>query len=136
MVTVKYVCAALALSLVMTGCAAGILSGTLAGDLSNANRNRSSYNGTLWGGIYSHTVEPLTFNRHPTMLKESERDGVGRVNQFTYPLTAGMSIRLGRNGLGDVAKEHGIETIYYADIEHWSALFGLWSSEVVHIYGR
>jgi hypothetical protein len=132
-----YAIAALALVLLLqSGCAAGLLTGTLAGDLSNANQNRSTFNGTIWGGIYSHTVEPLTFNPHPTEIEQNAKEGVGRINQIQYPLTSAISVRLGKNGLGDVAKEHGIESIYYADIERWSALFGLWSMDVVHIYGR
>lgn len=94
-------------------------------------------NGVLLNnGIFSHTIQPLTFNREPTMVRESEKDAVGRINQFQYPLSSAISIRLGKNGLGDVAKEHGINTIYYADIEKWSAVFGLWTMDVVHIYGR
>lgn len=91
---------------------------------------------TLWGGIYSHTVQPLTINRESTDIRNSMKEGSGRVTQIAYPLTTGMSVRVGKNGLGQVAKEHGMTTIYYADLEQWSALFGLWSMEVVHIYGQ
>jgi hypothetical protein len=94
-------------------------------------------NGVLFrDGLFSHTIQPLTFNREPTKLREGEREALGRINQFQYPLTAGLSIRIGKNGLGDIAKEHGMKTIYYADIERWSAAFGIWSAEVVHVYGR
>lgn len=91
---------------------------------------------TLLGGIYSHTVEPLTINRESTDVRKDMKEGRGRVTQIDYPVTAGLSVRVGKNGLGQVAKEHGITTIYYADLEQWSALFGLWSMEVVHIYGQ
>ncbi len=87
-------------------------------------------------GLFSHTIEPLTYNREPTQMRESESQALGRINQFQYPLSSAISVRLGQNGLGDVAKEHGINTIYYADLERWSAAFGLWSMEVVHIYGK
>jgi hypothetical protein len=63
-------------------------------------------------------------------------EGKGRITQINYPLTSILSIRVGKNGLGQVAKEHGMTSIYYADLEQWSALFGLWSMEIVHIYGR
>lgn len=86
-------------------------------------------------GLLSHTIEPLTFNREPTELT-CEKQASGRIHQFQYPLTSALSIRLGKNGLGDVARENGIKTIYYADIEQWSVLFGLWQTEIVHIYGR
>jgi hypothetical protein len=87
-------------------------------------------------GLFMHTVEPLTFNREATKLKETERKAVGRISQFQYPVSAAISVRLGKNGLGDVAKMHGINTIYYADLERWSAVFGLWSQDIVHVYGR
>lgn len=91
---------------------------------------------TILGGIYSHTVQPLTINRESTDVRKDMKEGRGRVTQIDYPVTAGLSVRVGKNGLGQVAKEHGITTIYYADLEQWSALFGLWSMEVVHIYGQ
>jgi len=91
---------------------------------------------TLRGGLYSHTVQPLTVNREPTDVKNSVMEEKGRITQIDYPLMGVLSVRVGNNGLGQVAKEHGMTTIYYADLEQWSALFGLWSTEVVHIYGR
>jgi hypothetical protein len=87
-------------------------------------------------GLFMHTVEPLTFNREATKVREAEREAVGRISQFQYPVSVAISVRLGENGLGDVAKAHGINTIYYADLERWSAVFGLWSQDVVHVYGR
>jgi hypothetical protein len=91
---------------------------------------------TLRGGLYSHTVQPLTVNRESTDVKNSVMEGKGRITQIEYPLATVLSVRVGKNGLGQVAKEHGMTTIYYADLEQWSAVFGLWSMEVVHIYGR
>ncbi len=87
-------------------------------------------------GLYSHTVEPLTINPNPTEVRESLKKAKGSIMQISDPLTSALSIRLGKNGLADVAKKHGMETIYYADLESWNILFGLWSSDVVHIYGK
>jgi hypothetical protein len=90
----------------------------------------------LNNGLFSYTVEPLTFNKEPTSVKESEKSGRGYVIHAQSPISGFISARVGRNGLGEIAREHGIETIYYADIERWSAAFGLWHMEVVHIYGK
>lgn len=90
----------------------------------------------LNNGIFTHTVEPITFNRDVTKIREAERVALGRIQQFTTPMNSALSIRVGKNGLGDVAKEHGINTIYYADIEKWSIALGLWRMDVVHIYGN
>ena len=90
-------------------------------------------NGVLHYGLYTHTVQPLTFNRDPTNVKESDHEGVGRITEVTVPY---VDIRVGNNGFGNIAKEHGITKIYYADIERWTAAFGIWRMDVVHIYGR
>jgi hypothetical protein len=91
-------------------------------------------NGVLFGsGLYSHTVEPLTINPNPTEVRNSMKQASGYINQLQYQV---VSIRVGKNGLGQVAKEHGLETVYFADIEKWSAVFGFWQMKVVHIYGR
>jgi hypothetical protein len=87
-------------------------------------------------GLFSHTVEPLTFNREPTNMANGREPARGQIDQMQSPLHAALSVRLGKNGLADVAKESGITTIYYADLERWSIVFGLWSREIVHIYGR
>jgi len=47
-----------------------------------------------------------------------------------------ISIEDGSNGIGDIAKKHGMETVYYADMERQTLLFGLWQREFIHIYGR
>ncbi len=107
--------AVLSLVLLVTGCSKALL---------------------LNNGLFSHTIEPLTFNSEPTGIDPGAKVVYGRINQLQYPLAGALSVRVGKNGLGDVARENGINTIYYADIEKWSAFFGLWSAEVVHIYGR
>jgi hypothetical protein len=91
-------------------------------------------NGVLFNsGLYSHIVEPLTINPNPTEVRNSMKQAKGYVNQLSYQV---VSVRVGKNGLGQVAKEHGLVTVYFADMETWSAVFGLWQMEVVHIYGR
>jgi hypothetical protein len=112
MKTISRKIAVLSLSLLLAGCANGVL---------------------FSSGLYSHTVQPLTINPNPTEVRASMKEAVGRVNQFSYQV---VSIRVGKNGLGDVAKEHGLKTVYFADIERWAAVFGLWQMEVVHVYGK
>ena len=84
------------------------------------------------GGLYSHTVVPLTFNRNPTEVARSQGQATGDIQQIQFYVT----ILVGENGIGEVAKKHGIETIYYADDETRSVFFGLWSEEIIHVYGR
>ena len=47
-----------------------------------------------------------------------------------------VAVLVGEKGIGDVAKKHGIETVYYADTETRSVLFGLWREDIIHVYGR
>jgi hypothetical protein len=87
-------------------------------------------------GLYRHTIEPLTFNRNATDVRASAKLAKGHITELQYPLSSALSIRIGKNGIGDVAKAHGMTTVYYADLERRSVVFGLWSTEVVHIYGK
>ena len=84
------------------------------------------------GGLYSHTVVPLTFNRNSTEVARSQSQATGDIQQIQFY----VAVIVGENGIGDVAKKHGIETVYYADIETRSVLFGLWREDIIHVYGR
>jgi hypothetical protein len=99
------------LLLLMTGCANGVL-----------------FN----NGLYSHTVEPLTFNREPTEMLKDSKQVSGDIKHIQYI----VSVQMGTNGIGEVAKKNGIETVYYADTEKKSFIFGLWQQQIVHLYGR
>jgi hypothetical protein len=90
-------------------------------------------NGVLFNnGLYSHTVEPLSFNREPTEMLIDNKQGGGDIKHLQYI----VSIEIGTNGIGDVAKKNGIETVYYADIEKRSFIFGIWRQQIIHVYGR
>ncbi len=101
----------LAISLLLTGCANGVL-----------------FN----NGLYSHTVQPLTFNREPTTMLSDNQSGRGDIKHVQYL----VSIEFGTNGIGDVAKKKGMETVYFADIEKRSYIFGIWQQQIIHLYGR
>jgi len=75
---------------------------------------------------------PLTFNRNPTDVARSQGQATGDIQQIQFYVT----VLVGENGIGEVAKKHGIETVYYADDETRSVFFGLWSEEIIHVYGR
>lgn len=126
----------LALALSLSSCTNGALNGTLAADLTNTGTAAgASFNGTIFGGIYSHTVQPITFNREPIEFLDNLEQAQGQINHVQAG-TLMASIRLGKNGIGDVAKKSGISTVYYADIERRIILFGLWQESILHIYGR
>ncbi len=100
-----------ALSLLLTGCANGVL-----------------FN----NGLYTHVVQPLTFNREPTEMLADNKPGRGDIKHLQYT----VSVQVGTTGIGDVAKKYGMKTVYYADIEKRSYLFGIWQQEIIHLYGK
>lgn len=109
--TIDRMSVVLALSLFLAGCSNGVL---------------------FKSGLYSHTVEPLTFNRNPTEVERSMQQAHGDIRQIQFR----VGILWGTNGIGDVARKNGIETVYYADIEKLRVLFGIWQENIVHVYGR
>lgn len=84
------------------------------------------------GGLYSHTVEPLTFNKRPTGALGDLRTSSGDIQHIQIR----ASVMWGSNGIGDIARKNGMGTVYFADREQRSIFFGLWQEEIVHIYGR
>jgi hypothetical protein len=81
------------------------------------------------GIIYTHTFEPLTtnFDRTPAA---SDRAG-GDTKQLDYSY---LRVLWSGNGIGEIAKENGFETVYYADLETLRVL-GIWTQEWAHVYG-
>lgn len=83
----------------------------------------------LSGCLYSHTVQPLMTNFSSTPTGEERSSGDIKAVAFY------VSVEWDENGIGTIAKKHGIEEIYYADIETTRVL-RYWKRERIHIYGR
>ena len=66
---------------------------------------------------------------------QSTPAGNGRSSGDVKSLTIYVTVEWDKNGIGAIAKEHGIEEIFYADIET-TRVFRYWKQERVHIYGR
>ncbi len=68
----------------------------------------------------------------PIQVAQADENSSGDKNelQFRY-----VTVSWGDNAIGEVAKKAGFQTIHYADIERWSILFGIWSRNIVRIYG-
>ena len=84
---------------------------------------------SLTGCIYAHTVEPLMTDFSSTSVGEERSSG------DTKTVTFYVSVEWDVNGIGAIARRHGIETIDYADIETTSVL-RYWRQQKVHVYGR
>jgi hypothetical protein len=88
--------------------------------------------GCTTGLIYTHTVKPLDPNMRNS-VQTSKTSGQGDIRQI---MIQGISVTWGDDSIGTIAREKGLTELYYADREILSVLFGLWSQEFIHVYGR
>ena len=84
------------------------------------------------GMLFTHRVEPLTHHYRPIQVAKADQNASGETEelQFRY-----ISVVWGNNAIGEIAKKAGLQTLHYADLERTSILFGLWSRNVVRLYG-
>ncbi len=111
MIAFKRIAAALALLTFLEGCSSGVLFNS---------------------GIYSHTTTPLTINMNPTETASTMHQADGEIHHLQFQ----VGVLWGMNGIGEIARKNGMDTIYYADIERLRVLFGIWQEDIVHVYGR
>jgi hypothetical protein len=89
----------------------------------------------LPGCIYVHTLQPLTMNMDRTPVSQAEKQGVARVISFPhYPGKTDL-VAWGNVAIGQVAKEQGMQEVYFADLEIFSVL-RIWNEYTVHVYGK
>lgn len=86
--------------------------------------------GCTTGRIYTHITEPLDVDFDATPVQP--REARGDVKRVRYQF---VDVQWDSNAIGDIAREHGFEEVYYADLETLS-LFGIWTQRIVHIFGR
>ncbi len=86
--------------------------------------------GCVSGLLYTHTIEPLStdFDRTPV----GETTAVGDVRQLRY---SSFEVQWSSNAIGEIARRHGMQQVYYADLETLSVL-GVWTQRWVLVYGR
>jgi hypothetical protein len=91
--------------------------------------------GPMPGLIYTHLKYPLTWDLHDTK-KPQALPQHAKIIEISEPFT-GFSInaKLNSNAIGEIAKAHGIETLYFADQERFSIL-GIWTYHKVTLYGE
>ena len=86
--------------------------------------------GCTAGILYQHTVEPLTINHRATPAAGTRGESEIKHIQFSY-----AGIMWGEAALGDIAREKGLQELYFADLEYLSVLT-IWRQYTVHLYGR
>lgn len=86
--------------------------------------------GCVRGFIYQHTVQPLSFDfRNTPVADRSGKSDVKRLEVYR------ANFVWDSNAIGDIAKQHGFETVYYADLETINVI-GVWNQYKVIIYGK
>ena len=87
----------------------------------------------LSGCLYVHTFQPLTQDMHRTPVSAYEKTGTIRL--ITWPLNNAPLVAWGSAAIGEVAKEQGMQEVYFADLEIFSVM-RIWNEYTVHVYGK
>ena len=86
------------------------------------------------GLLYTNTVQPLCRDARGTPL--GQKVGVGSSKRVEIPTTRiDISAEWDSRAIGDIAKSHGISTVYGCDSRRKSYLLGLWRQDEVIVYG-
>ncbi|MCB9898921.1 MAG: hypothetical protein H6825_13030 [Planctomycetes bacterium] len=81
------------------------------------------------GLIYTHVTVPLDTNLSANPVPSGDAD------QNSKHITVNLAeVAWDSRGIGDIAKNHGIDHVQYADLEVFSIL-GIWTQRYVHVYG-
>lgn len=89
---------------------------------------------SLQGFVFTNVKIPysIDLNNTPTQGK----CGDGKVIQIKEPISGqGIYLQYHTNAIGDIAQEHGLKKVYFADLEIFNVL-GIWSYRKIYIYGK
>lgn len=81
------------------------------------------------GLLYTHIKTPLDTNMSQTPADGKSIHGDLKHIHFYVDILSDSS------GIGDIAKQNGIEKVYFADLEKLSIL-SIWNQYTVHVYGK
>ncbi len=87
--------------------------------------------GCMRGLVYTHVTRPLTtnFDRTPVADGFVARGDVKELRYNSY-----LRVIWDVNSIGAIAREAGLDEIYYADLTTFSVL-GVWTQYRVRVYG-
>ena len=90
--------------------------------------------GPLPGLLFTHVKYPLTWDLHDTPMPHSSPKDA-KIIEIREPISGlGINARLNANAIGEIARDNGIKTLYFADQERFSIL-GIWTFHKVILYG-
>ena len=87
------------------------------------------------GVIYTDTTQPLCKDARGTIIGNVSSRGSSK--RLQIPTTrVDIGAEWDSRAIGDIAREHGMKTVYTCDARRQSILFGLWRRDEVIIYGE
>ncbi len=87
------------------------------------------------GLIYTHITLPLTADLNNTPVPANPPQS-GKTIEIKEPITRlGMYAQVNSNALGEVARQNGMQTLYFADRQVFSIL-GIWTTVRSILYGE
>jgi hypothetical protein len=87
------------------------------------------------GLLYTDTVQPLCRDLRGTTL--GPREGRGDSKRLEIPTTRiDLSAEWDSRAIGDIARKHGMKTVYGCDSRRRSYVLGIWRQDEVIIYGE
>lgn len=91
--------------------------------------------GCVRGILYSSVTDPLDIDMHNT--RRSDESAMGGSYKVQEPLTSlRISSEWSSRGMADIATHFNFRRIYYADIETFSILMGIYENKNVIVYGE
>ncbi len=81
------------------------------------------------GLLYTHIKTPLDIN-----MSQTPADGKNVHGDLKH-IPFYVDILWDSNAIGDIAKQNGIKTVYFADLETLRILI-FWNQYTVHVYGK
>lgn len=86
------------------------------------------------GILYTDTTQPLCKDARGTILGDVASRGSSK--RLQIPTTrVDIGAEWDSRAIGDIAREHGMKTVYACDSRRQSILFGLWRRDEVIVYG-
>jgi len=87
------------------------------------------------GLIYTHVTKPLDTNFTGQQIEPLDGMSIHGRNSSKHLTVESLQVEWGDRGIGQLAKDFGLQKVYYADIETLSVL-SIWRQRWIHIYGE
>jgi hypothetical protein len=87
------------------------------------------------GLIYTNITEPLVVNMQNT--PSATGTGYSETKHIELPASAiRISAEWDSRAIGDAARQAGLKTVHFADLQTVSVLGGVWMQQRIHVWGE